>query len=173
MPATQENKKVGEPVAETPKGVESTKPAATPITLALRQVGQEAAQKAKDNKKKAHETTYDGVGEAEPLKEDLAKSAVIPPPIKTVESPTEKPSASLQSPNSTAWKDAKVTTPRHSIDGLASLQSPNSTAWKPTDIDGPILTHRGSSVSIASAEEIRQIEEEEMIKEEDEEAVED
>jgi hypothetical protein len=41
--------------------------------------------------------------------------------------------------------------------------------WKPTDVDPPVLHHRGSSIEVADKEEIRQIEEECAIKEEDEE----
>src|ERR1700712_4826168 len=51
---------------------------------------------------------------------------------------------------------------------LESLQSPTSTAWKPTDINQPVLTHRGSNISEASAEYIKQVEDECTIPEEDE-----
>lgn len=169
-PVTQENKQVDTPPTETPKEVESTKPAPSPITLALRQVGQEAAQKAKDNKKKAPETRFDGGGEAESVKEDAeaakeeAKPTAVPSHITVPESPKGKDSieatSPLKSPTSPRAKGAKV---------LESIQSPTSTAWKPTDIDPPIRMHRGSTISKASAEEIRQIEEAEAIQEEDEE----
>lgn len=169
-PATQkENTKPTVPASST-KETEPSKssiPEATPITLALRQVGQEAAQKAKDNKKKPMQT-FSGVGEAEPSKEKK-----IPDPVKIEEGEkhTIDPLASLQPPGSTAWKmPSKLSAvPPPSLDKLESLQSPNSTSWKPTDTNPTILSHRGSTISEASQEEIKQIEEEEAIPEESEE----
>lgn len=178
-PVSQENKKL-EPAAaaaaESSKDAESKPPAGaqpTSFTLAMRQAGQEAAQKAKDAKKKVTET-FTGVGEAEPEKRDTEKkdeTKAVPPPISSqplspkhnIVTPTI-----LQSPTSTAWKRSpeSISPP---IYAAGSLQSPNSTTWKPTDTDPPILTHRGSSVSEASAECIKQIEEDEAIPEEDEE----
>jgi hypothetical protein len=164
--------------AQSSKLAEPEQPAAaapSSFTLAMRQASQEAAQKAKDGKKKAPQT-LEGVGEADPAK-DSQKLAVIPPPIavpdplNVVESNTI-----LQSPRSSAWRSApggKFHTPKSSVDRLESLQSPNSTAWRPSDTDGPILMHRGSSISLASTEEIKQVEEDEKIMEEDEDAVED
>ena len=183
-PVLQENIKPETATAGSSKTVEPSNPAVesapSSIALALRQAGQEAAQKAKDGKKKAPVETFDGVGEAEPVKKDLEKSATIPPPIAILDPSTEKRTvetktkALLQSPTSTAWRkgapDGNISTAqRRSIEILESMQSPNSTAWKPTDVDPPILTHRGSSISLASAEEIRQIEEECKIDEVDEE----
>jgi len=170
----KENVKPTLVAAESSKAAEPAQPAtAAPssFTLAMRQAGQEAAQKAKDSKKKAPET-FDGVGEADPVEQALKKSAVVPPPIAVLDPPhTVDSNTVLQSPSSSAWRrapDGKIHTPRTSIDKIESLQSPNSTAWKPTDTDGPVLIHRGSSLSIASAEEIKQVEEEEKILEEDE-----
>jgi hypothetical protein len=175
--AEKENKKPVAVISASSKAAEEEKPAPihnNHIAFAMKQAGQEAAQKAKDNKKKPI-PTLDGVGEAEPLKKSLENSAIIAPPATGLESAIEKleidAPASLQSPTSTTWKhalDSKITTPRHSIDKLESLQSPNSTSWKPKDIDPPILSHRGSSVSQASAEEIKKVEDDETIKEEDE-----
>jgi hypothetical protein len=166
------------PVAESSKAVEQsdtpTGGQPTAFTLAMRQAGQEAAQKAKEVKKKATET-FVGVGKAEPEKKEEEKedkSAVLPPPISLEPKHTIDTATLAQSPTSTAWKrdlHGKATTPRHSIEKLESLQSPTSTAWKPTDINQPITMHRGSSVSEVSAECIKQIEEDEMIPEEDEE----
>jgi hypothetical protein len=134
----------------------------------MRQAGQEAAQKAKDGKKKPVET-FHGVGEAEPVK-GLDKSEVVPPPITVLDPPPEKQTVEmttiLQSPTSSAWRRAPE------VDGRPTI-SPSSTAWKPTDTDLPILMHRGSSLSQASAEEIKQIEEDAAIPEEDEDELED
>ncbi|KAH6723317.1 hypothetical protein DL95DRAFT_383423 [Leptodontidium sp. 2 PMI_412] len=184
-PVSQENKKPES--SSAPETSKAAEPAKSPTTdaspaLALRQIGQEAAQKAKDGKKKAVET-FSGVGQAEAPKEskeskepeepkeaEKAIPAPIAVPEKATETHTVESTASLQSPTSTAWKASgdKKHTPRNSIDKVESIQSPNSTAWRPTDVNPPILTHRGSTVSDASAEEIKKIEEEESIPEEDE-----
>ena len=62
-------KPVTTPAAEVPKDVEKPKEVTggqlDSLTLAMRQAGQEAAQKAKEVKKKAAET-FIGVGKAEP-----------------------------------------------------------------------------------------------------------
>lgn len=142
----------------------------------MRQAGQEAAQKAKDAKKKAAEV-FAGKGEAEPATKEPGRSATIPPPIlvhkdvPTHDSTTATP-ASMQSPTSTAWKNKPSAPGRQSSLSHAFLnpmQSPNSTAWKSTDIDPPITMHRGGSISVASAEEISAIEKSQAIEEEDEE----
>jgi hypothetical protein len=170
--AQKENTKPQPVVASTSKETEPPKssiPEPTPITFALRQAGQEAAQKAKDNKKKPMET-FSGVGKAETSKEKK-----IPEPVKTdaSEKNTTDSLTSLQSPGSTAWKtlpaSMTVPLPPPSMAKLESLQSPNSTSWKPADTNPPILSHRGSTISVASEEEIKQIEEEEAIPEESEE----
>jgi hypothetical protein len=140
----------------------------------MKQAGQEAAQKAKDSKKKAPET-LEGVGQADP--EPAKKAAVKPSPLAVLDPPQSIPGHTvLQSPSSSAWRSApgaKFHTPSNSIDKLESMQSPNSTAWKPSDVNAPILTHRGSSISMASDDEIKQVEEDEKIMEEDEDAEED
>jgi hypothetical protein len=172
-PPQEENKKPAAAPAATPapkaeeeKAAESKPPpgaAPTAISLALRQAGAEAAQKAKDSKKKAPVETFDGVGEAEPPKPASIDVPTITNKIETL--------TIMQEPSTGTWSraPAPISTPRHSIERLESLQSPNSTAWKPTDVDPPVLHHRGSSIEIADKEEIRQIEEECAIKEEDEE----
>jgi hypothetical protein len=165
-------------VKEAPKPPEGPQP--TSFTLAMRQVSQEAAQKAKDGKKKVVDVLT-GVGEADPAKKDLEDSAAKPSPI-AIEPASERHAIDtkslMQSPTSSAWKNevpGKPSTPRHSIDRVESLQSPNSTTWKSGGSSSslPVATHRGSSVSEASAEEIKQIEEEETIQEEEEESDED
>lgn len=183
-PASQENNKPDPIVAaESSKDAETSKSSAnvqpSSFTLAMRQAGQEAAQKAKEAKKKATET-FTGIGEAEPDKRDVekVKSAAIPPSISLIQPLSDQHNivtpTILQSPTSTAWKLTPESSHTHSVDEKdklqrASFQSPTSTAWKPTDTDPPILMHRGSSVSSASAECIKQIEEDEAIPEEDEE----
>lgn len=182
-PVSQENNKPKSATASSSKAAEESKPpvggAPTAFTLAMRQAGQEAAQKAKDGKKKPVET-FDGVGEAEPVKKDLDNPTVIPAPISVLHPPPEKHTIEgatiLQSPTSSAWRrapgrDGKRGISRGTEEKPDSLQSPNSTAWRPTDTDLPVLTHRGSSVSQASAEEIKQVEQDETIPEEDEDAL--
>jgi hypothetical protein len=104
-------------------------------------------------------------------------SAAVPPPVAILESPQNASNDTiLQSPTSSAWRSApskSIHTPKGSLSKLESMQSPTSTAWKPSDIDAPVLMHRGSSISMASDEEIKQVEEDEKIVEEDEDAVED
>lgn len=163
--------KAPEPAAaaesEPPAGTQPTS-----FTIAMRQVGQEAAQKAKDAKKKVTET-FTGVGEAEPEKKDEVKT--VPPPILPTlllsdKYPIVTPTV-LQSPTSTAWNLSpnSIHTPAYSADEMekfqrGSLQSPRSTAWKPTDLDPPVSTHKGSSVSSSSEKKIGN---DEMIAEED------
>jgi hypothetical protein len=177
--AAPENKKPETTLSASSKAPEAPKPAPagaapTPFTLAMQQAGQEAAQKAKDSKKPVK--TFDGTGEAPPAK-DVENAAVLP--ATTTSEPTSEGHTIdtvtfMQCPNTSAWNRAPksvapIITTRHSIDKLESLQSPNSTAWRPTDINAPVLTHRGSDVSQASVEEIRQIEEDATIPEEEEE----
>lgn len=146
------------------------------FTLTMRQAGQEAAQKAKDAKKKAAEV-FTGKGVADPTIKEPDRTGIIPPPIlvhndvSTHESMTVTP-ASMQSPTSTAWKNKPLVPGRQSTLSNAfmdPMQSPTSTAWRSTDINPPITMHRGSSISAASAEEIRAIEKSQAIEEEDEE----
>lgn len=167
-PIAVESSKLAQPVEKVTAELSS-------LSLAMKQAGQEAAQKAKDSKKKAPET-LEGVGQADPAGASK-KSAVIPPPVAVLDPPHNSSSdIVLQSPGTSAWRSSRgksVHTPSNSINKLQSLQSPNSTAWKPSDTDGPVLTHRGSSISVASEDEIKQVEEDEKIMEEDEDAVED
>lgn len=183
--AAPENKKPETTLSassKTPEVVKATpevaKPAPagatpTPFTLAMRQAGEEAAHKAKESKKPVK--TFDGTGEAPPAK--VVESSTTNSPTTKSETASEGHAIDtvtfMQCPNTSAWNRAPnllapIVTKRHSIDKLESLQSPNSTAWKPTDINAPVRSHRGSDVSLASAEEIRQIEEECAIPEEDE-----
>jgi hypothetical protein len=160
--------------SESPKAAAEATPSA--FTLAMRQAGQEAAQKAKDAKKKAAEV-FAGKGEAEPTTKEPDRSATIPAPILVrKDTPTQDSTAatpaSMQSPTSTAWKSKPSAPGRQASLSHAfmdPMQSPNSTAWKSTDIDPPITMHRGSSISLASAEEIRAVEKSQAIEEEDEE----
>lgn len=146
------------------------------FTLAMRQAGQEAAQKAKDAKKKAAEV-FVGKGEAERTTKEGDKVGTIPPPISVnkyapMHDFTTATPASMQSPTSTAWRNKPSGPGRQPSFGQAymdPMQSPNSTAWKSTDVDPPITLYRGSSISVASAEEIRAIEKSQAIEEEDEE----
>jgi hypothetical protein len=159
---------------DSPKTIAETAPST--LTLAMRQAGQEAAQKAKDAKKKAAEV-FTGKGEVEPTTKEPDRVGNIPPPILVDKDvPTHDSvaatTASMQSPTSTAWKNKPSAHGRQSSLShafMGPMQSPNSTAWKSTDIDPPITMHRGSSISAASAEEIRAIEKSQAIEEEDEE----
>lgn len=138
----------------------------------MRQLGEEAARKAKDGMRKGSRVTetFSGKGKAEPdEKKSLDKSAAVPPPI-SVESSTEQHTIDtptlLQSPTSSAWKnDARAipTTAQHSFDKTESLQSPNSTTWK------SIAEHGGPLKPDAPGEEAKDSKEDEASPEEEEE----
>lgn len=186
------------PVVDQKENLPSDATQSASITLALRQVGQEAAQKANEAKKKVVET-FVGVGTTSPKKEE-AKDEVEEEEAEednnedesdsdSPTTPTTKQSAQhsidtltlAQSPTSTAWKrelhipivQSIISSPPTTVDKLESLQSPNSTAWKPTDVDMPTTTLRGSTVSEASADCIKKVEEDQTILEEDEDSSED
>jgi hypothetical protein len=160
--------------SETPPKAAAGAPPSS-FALAMRQAGEEAAQKAKDAKKKTMEV-FAGKGEATATTKESDRSAAIPPPILVNKEVSTRGStavapATMQSPTTTAWKSRPSAPHRQSTFGhtfMDPMQSPNSTAWKSTDIDPPITMHRGSSISVASAEEIRAIEKEQAIEEEDE-----
>lgn len=190
-PVSQENKKPEPAIAESSKPSEASKDTeeskipvggvATSFTLAMRQAGQEAAQKAKETKKAVQTFDSTGTGEVEleePVKKDQGQSAGIPPPIKVGPSSSKNETTTLlQSPTSTAWRNTGNTITsvlgEPPIERVELLQSPKSTTWRPGDHPPPVTMHRGSEVSLASAEEIRQVEETLAIAEEDEDAVED
>lgn len=149
---TAEKKENAKPESSTAnlKASEEPKHAVTepsPMSLALRQVGQEAAQKAKDNKKAAVQT-YLGVGKAEPVKEEKEKSTPAPISTAATDKNTVDSLSSLQSPNSTAWKTAPTSMATAlsppGIDKLDSLRTPNSTS--------SMMTNRGSTISDLSEE---------------------
>lgn len=171
--STQENKKPAvapaAPPASASQSVES-KPsggAETTITLALRQATQEAAQKAKDLKKKTTEALVNTT-KFEPKK--TPEPLIVPIVATPNEKHIFKALTILQNPDNSTWSSEPYSTSsashRKSAPKLESVQSPTSTAWRPRDIDS-ILMHRGSSVSSGSAE-IKQIENEETIPEENE-----
>jgi hypothetical protein len=155
----------------------ATPPGVSSITLAMRQMGEEAAQKAKDMKKKTVEVLV-GTGKGEAAGETTPKDTKGPPsPVTTTAEPasiskTVEPITVLQDPETSAWNKGpgeKPSVAYQELNELKSLQSPTSTAWKPADVNPPIRSHRGSEISAASIEEIRAIEQEQAIGEEDEE----
>ncbi|KAG9241539.1 hypothetical protein BJ878DRAFT_223804 [Calycina marina] len=174
-------------VAEKPKASEEPKEPVsaqpTSFTLAMRQVGEQAAQIAKEGKKKVDSLV--GVGTAElgstakgpevdGVKKDGEKSAAVPAPIKIDAPNTIETTAAMQIPTSTAWKQdvTPISVVQESAtNGLtekfASMQSPTSTAWKPAETTIP-ATYRGSSIATASDECIKKVEDEQIIPEEDE-----
>ena len=168
-------------VPETPKIVEQPKAPVggqpTSFTLAMRQAGAEAAQIAKQGKKKVEALV--GVGTApEPTKEedkikkDVEKSTTTPSPIKTNTPHTIETKTTMQSPTSTAWKQVihpVSVVAEHETEKFASMQSPTSTAWKPVEANPLISTYRGSSVENVSKECIKKVEDAQTIAEEEEE----
>ncbi|KAI9651041.1 hypothetical protein NHQ30_001078 [Ciborinia camelliae] len=153
---TQENKKpaVAPAAPPAPTYVESKPPSGAPemiATLAMRQATQEAAQKAKDLKKKQSEVSINTI-KSQPKKS--LEAAIVPTAATPSEKHTFETITILQNPDNSTWS--------------AAPYPATPTAWKPKDIDPPILMHRGSSVSSGSAEEIKKIEAKETIREEDE-----
>lgn len=147
---------------KTPAGV-----AETTITLALRQATQEAAQKAKDMKKKVTEVL---LNTSKPESREKSESRV--PTTTFNEKHMFETITILQNPDNSTWSAKPRYDPRasrgESTIKVESVQPPTSTGWRQKDIDPPILMHRGSSASSGSAEEIKKIEDEETIPEEDE-----
>jgi len=171
-PAIASPKEV-EPSKMTSGGQSSAFTQTSSFTLAMRQAGQEAAQKAKEVKKKVAET-FVGVGKAEPETAKEDGSSIPPLPLKADPEQHSIDTATLaQSPTSTAWKreihGKHIVTSSRAIEKSGSLPSPNSTVWGPSNTDHPLTMYRGSSVEEVSAECIKKIEEEETIPEEDEE----
>ncbi|KAK4162110.1 hypothetical protein QBC43DRAFT_322366 [Cladorrhinum sp. PSN259] len=148
----------------TPSKSTTTTPAAgTTITLPIRSIAEEAAQKAKKNQLEA---LRKAASPSSPTTPTDKKEITAPAPTVTTksdsEAKSEAPHAGLQSPTSTGWKAPASTT-------IASnLQSPTSTSWKPTDVDPPVKELHGSPIANASKEEIEAIEKAEAIKEEPE-----
>jgi hypothetical protein len=138
--ANNENKKPAvapaAPPAVTKKPAESKPPAGaaeTTITLAMRQVSQAAAQKAKDVKKVATKA----VAAAKP--EPKASSQPVQTKTKPVEEKHDFETITLlQDAETSTWSarpatQLKLDTQEETIRKLESLQSPTSTAWKSND----------------------------------------
>ncbi|RAL66484.1 hypothetical protein DID88_006174 [Monilinia fructigena] len=168
--STQENKKPAvapaAPPASASRFVEakSSGGAETTITLALRQATQDAAQKAKDLKKKATEALVNTTKSA-PKK--TPEPVIIPIVATPNERHTFKTITILQNPDNSTWSSEPYSTSSvfygESTPKLESVQSPTSSAWRPKHIDSSILMHQSSPVSSGSAEEIKQMKDEETI----------
>ena len=129
------------------------------MTSAMSGLAMEAAQKAKELKKAAAgaaTTVLTGTG-ANP-----AASFVADTPETTTQK-AEAPAPLKIEKADSAEKQAA----QHNTHAFSSIQSPTSTAWKPTDVDPPIMRHRGSEVKPLTAEEVREIEASLAIKEEE------
>ncbi|OBT56891.1 hypothetical protein VE04_02354 [Pseudogymnoascus sp. 24MN13] len=142
IPLTPESKPV-------PKEAEAPKtPAAggNSMTLAMRQMGEEAAQRAKDMKKRtlqAKPEVFVGSGTGEAAAKDTKELAARRPRGRT-------PPVS-----------------QHALNEMKSLQSPTSTAWKVADINLPIAKSGESETATASAEKTKPVEKKEVAAEED------
>ena len=124
--------------------------AQTPITMAMRQAGEEAARKAGGMKPKdAKPSSLERAGPTSETLRKLDNSAPIPPPSGTTDAPS---SAAQEESTSSGSKSRTPST------GIENMDLPK----------GAISKHRGSDVSFASAEEIRNIEQSLAITEEDE-----
>jgi len=150
--------------------------AAAKVTLPIRSVAEEAAEKAKQLRLQAlREKVYgkggskEGQGPTSSSSEQQPKKAPEPVSAKLEEGESSeedgeeeddkaKPTpAGLQSPTSGGWKDPAALP--------HTLQSPTTSSWKPTDVEPPVTSYLGSVVASASAEEIAAIERAETIKE--------
>lgn len=173
------------PAAEAPKAVEELpKPVAntqqSSITLTMRQLGQEAAQKAKEGMKKSAMTTqtFSGQGKAEPVEKGVDKSAAMLPPIaleSNIEKHTIETPTLMQSPTSSAWKNdahTKPLTAQHSVEQIESLQSPSSTTWKSVAEHGGLLKPEAPPAKDEDDDDDKESEEDEDKEDEGEEEVE-
>lgn len=168
-----------QPIPRTPEPKPASKEAEAPkapatggssITLAMRQMGEEAAQRAKDMKKntlKAKPEVFVGSGTGEAAAKNIKESATNEAP-QTVE-----PITILQDPKTSAWNlsPGSSTPPvsQHALNEMKSLQSPTSTAWKVADVSLPIAKSGESEASTASAEKAKPVEKKEVSAEEDDE----
>jgi hypothetical protein len=156
---------------------------ASKITMPIRSIADEAAQKAKELRLQSLREKVHGKKDQEESgakKGDAATDAAAeapPAPAASEEafnrpdgSPTRssedsggsKPPAGLQSPTTATWK-----TPSSPENLREILQSPTSTSWLPTGHfeSGSVTSLHGSLVENASEEEIAAIERAETIKE--------
>jgi hypothetical protein len=153
--------------AEAPK---TPTTGASSITLAMRQMGEEAAQKAKDMKKKTQKKpeVFAGSGKAEAAAKDTKETETAETPSSVPQN--VEPITTLQNSETSAWNLAPGHTPpvsHHALNELKSLQSPTSTAWKPADITLPTTESEKSETSTASAEKVKPVEKKETAAEED------
>ena len=127
----------------------------TPITLAMRRAGEEAAKKAGEMKQQ-NTASSQNLGFSSETLQKLDNSAPIPPPSGTTDAPeVVTPEPVHSSSKSKVVESAASST--SSIDAQG-LDLPKEA----------VVTHRGSNVSSASAEEIRSVEQSQAITEEDE-----
>lgn len=156
----------------------------TPLTLAMRQAGEEAARKAGDKKiADKHQSTQirsAGISIADSKK--LDDSAAIPPPSGTTEAgaavkPTpvtadreeEMAQPSAESPKGMRTSITEETRPKSSpLTQESAAESTASLQLEASDEKSPIYLHRGSSISMASKDEIAEVEKSQAIMEEDE-----
>lgn len=122
----------------------------TPVTMAMRQAGEEAARKVGERKQQDAGSGKNSAMGSETLQK-LDRSAPVPPPSGTTDA------SSAITPGSKSKVAESAASSTSSVDSDA-LNVPK----------GAVLQHRGSNVSSASAEEIRSVEQSLAITEEDE-----
>lgn len=172
-------------VGEKPKVPAGATP--TAFTVAMKQAGEEAAKKASEGKAKGLGDSKVAAGEiSEPnsstkeVDKVLVHSAVAPPPTGSyTASEAAAPETMSASPNAKRIsiheaEEAELEQSKRAVEPHAEavLSSDSISATKPDPASNlPIgtLQHRGSNVSTASVEEIKQIEDDQAIPEEDEE----
>lgn len=142
---------------------------ANSINLTMRQMGEEAAQRAKDMKKKtlkAKPEVFVGSGTGEAIAKDTKESAATEM-VQTVE-----PITILQDPKTSAWNVSPASTPpvsQHALNEMKSLQSPTSTAWKVVDVSLPIAKSGESEASTTSTEKAKPVEQKEATEDDEDE----
>ncbi|KAK3329403.1 hypothetical protein B0H66DRAFT_23195 [Apodospora peruviana] len=162
------------------------------VTLPIRSIAEEAAQKAKQVHLQALRDKVHGKGATATKGGDGAAASPVAGDEKATP-PTEKKNKIAEGEDEkegTAKKEEAAAAGDSTAElgdptppGLQSpttggwketstfrtMQSPTTSSWKPTDVEAPITSYMGSVVASASAEEIAAIEAEQAIKEEPEE----
>ena len=161
---------------------------ASSLTMAMRQAGAEAAKKAGEAKAKAvHKTKMEDKTSTlvPPVSKTLDHSAGVPPPSGTVEPASEgtiptDPGPAVDHPEGPVPEHKAQVSDSAALSSQASIEVPSKDA--PTGLSATtsqtslsadtspsaVTQHRGSSVSLASAEEIKEVEQRSAIAEEPE-----
>ncbi|KAI9730170.1 MAG: hypothetical protein M1818_008264 [Claussenomyces sp. TS43310] len=168
---SDEAAKTNTPEAETAKAAPPPAGAsATPFALAMRGIGEEAAQKAKEAQRRAMHV-LSGAGQARESEQAAHPPNTVPAPLTVTKAASTRAhtmiaTAPLQSPTTSSWS-------RPSFLDEEEVSSPLPLPGSSNTVPLTAAVHRSSSVSQASAKEIRKVEGNQAIKEEVEEDADD